>query len=300
MGMKKKVSDNCFLGKPKLIKQSSTSVVTKQLINEGSLLNLNKLKDAPRFCMVIESSDFHMAASHNCLLYCPVKRLSLINSNGEELFTVTRNFDVLHICWSSYLGQFLILSTENTLYSLDPHTKQFVRVTKFSRNKIRSCTCYAETLMVSNYDHKSFIDVYDLRSDYKLIKSYELPVSGEENQYLEVICMNETYLGVMLNQHTIQRNWFELRRPDDMSILYSTGLVYNDYVHRVVALPKNEFAIHAHDGKELLVLVKNGTLKLTIKPYPAAKGMVSTAFINDTNCFVIQTNEPRELHLYDL
>jgi hypothetical protein len=53
--------------------------------------------------------------------------------------------------------------------------------------------------MVSNYDHKSFIDVYDLRSDYKLIESYELPVLGRKNQYIEMIRLNETYLGVMLN-----------------------------------------------------------------------------------------------------
>jgi WD40 repeat protein len=264
------------------------------------LLNLEKLKDVPRLCMAVESSDFCMTASNNCLLYCSHKQLTLIDANGQELFIVKRNFSVLDICWSSYLDQFLILSTENTLHSLDVRTEKLVRTTKFSRNNIRSCTCYSETLMVSNYDHKSFIDVYDLRSDYKLIESYELPVLGRKNQYIEMIRLNETYLGVMLNQHDIQRNWFELRRPDDMSVLYSTDLVYNDYVHHVVALPKNEFLIHVHEGKEILVLVKNGAFKPPIKPYIAEKGMVSTAFINDKKCLVIQTNEPRELHFYDL
>ncbi len=76
--------------------------------------------------------------------------------------------------------------------------------------------------------------------------------------------------------------------------------MYNDYVHPVVALPKNEFLIHVHEGKDLSVLAKNGVIKPPIEPYTADKGIVSTAFINDKRCLVIQTNEPRELHFYDL
>jgi WD40 repeat protein len=250
--------------------------------------------------MAVESSTFCMAAGDNCLLYCPHNQLTLLNANGQKLFTVKRKFSVLDICWSSYLKQFLILSSSNTLHSLDVHTGQCVKVIEFSRDNIRSCTCYSETLMVSNYDHKSFIDVYELRSDYKLVESYELPVLGRKNQYLEMIRLSETYLGVMLNQYDIKRNWFELRQPDDMSVLHSIDLMYNDYVHLVVALPKNEFLIHAHEGDELLVLAKNGVLKPPIKPYAAEKGIVSTAFINDKSCFVIQTKEPEQLHFHNL
>ncbi|CAF1356796.1 unnamed protein product [Adineta steineri] len=129
---------------------------------------------------------------------------------------------------------------------------------------------------------------------------HELYILGRKNQYLELIRSNGTHLGFMLNQHDIERNWFELRRPEDMSVLHSADLIYNDYVHRVMALPNTEFLIHTHDGKQLFVLDKNGSLKPPIKSYANKKGIVSTAFIKDVKCFVIQTNEPRELHFYDL
>ncbi|CAF0873591.1 unnamed protein product [Adineta steineri] len=172
----------------KSIKPSSATPLVKGSTKEGSLLNFDKLKDVPRLCMPVKSSDFCMAAS----------------------------------------------------------------------------------------------------------------VLGRKSQYLEMIRLSETNLGIMLNQHDIERNWFELRQPDDMSVLHSTDLVYNDYVHRVVALPKNEFIINVHGGNELSVLIKNRVLKPSIQPYTADKGIVSTAFISDKNCLVIQTNEPRELHFYDL
>jgi hypothetical protein len=272
----------------------------KESTQKGPSINLTKLKNAPRLSMTIGPADFPLATSEHGFLYCPHKHLTLINTIGQELFTVKRSFGILDICWSSCLNKFFILSTANTLHSLDVDTRQLTRVIEFSRANIRSCTCYSETLMVSNYDHKSFIDVYSLGSDCQLTESYELPILGRKNQYVEIIRLSATYLGVMLNQHDIERNWFELRRPDDMSVLHSIDLLYNEYVHRIIVLPNNEFLIHAHGGEELFVLAKNAPLAAPIKPNAAQSKIVSTAYISNQKCFMIQISEPRGLHFYDL
>ncbi|CAF1470104.1 unnamed protein product [Adineta ricciae] len=265
-----------------------------------SSLDLHKLKKASRLCIVNESCISPLAASDQSLLCCSSESLTLMNVQGQSLFTVKRSFAILDVCWSSCLRQFLILSDTNALYSLSDQTRKLSKIVVFNRNNVRSCTCNTRTLMVSNYDHKSFIDVYDLKSSYKLIESYELPVMGKSNQYVEMIRLSETYLGIMLNQFSNKRNWFELRNTDDFSVLHSIDLEYNDYIHRLIVVPNDEFLMHVHGGKELMMLTKNGIAKLDVHPNSAKKGIMSIAFVGTEKCFIISTNEPSELHFYSL
>ncbi|CAF1441260.1 unnamed protein product [Adineta ricciae] len=250
-----------------------------------SSLDLHKLQKAPRLCIVKESCVSTLAASDQSLLCCSSESLTLMNVQDQSLFTVKQSFAILDVCWSSCLRQFLILSDTNALYSL---------------NNVRSCTCNTRTLMVANYDYKSFIDVYDLKSTYKLIESYELPVMGKSNQYIEMIRLSETYLGIMLNQFSNKRNWFELRSTDDFSVLHSIDLEYNDYVHRLIVVPNDEFLMHVHGGKELMMLTKNGIAKRDVHPNSAKKEIMSIAFVGTEKCFIISTNKPSELHFYSL
>ena len=153
--------------------------------------------------------------------------------------------------------------------------------------------------MISNYDEKSFIDVYSLDKNYRKIESYELPLVGKRNQYIELIRLNETYLGILLNQFEISRNWFELRQPDDMSVLHSIDLVYHDNIHRLIVLPCNEYLIHAHGGEEFILLTDRISRRLTIRSYVADKKLLSMAFISNPRCLVLNTEQPQELHFYD-
>ena len=115
-----------------------------------------------------------------------------------------------------------------------------------------------------------------------------------------MIRLSETYLGIMLNQFSNKRNWFELRSTDDFSVLYSIDLEYNDYVHRLIVVSNDKCFMHVHGRKELMMLTKNGIAKLDVHPEAAKKGILSIGFVCTEKCFVISTNEQSELHFYSL
>ncbi|CAF1595675.1 unnamed protein product [Didymodactylos carnosus] len=261
-------------------------------------LNFDRLKTKPRKSVTIRDG-IRMAANDQYLLVCPKNRLCLLDKEGNERWNIKRDFEVDDVCYSTYLNQFLILG-DYDLYSLDLErpTKLATEITQFARN-MDECTCYENLILVVKDFGGALVEVWDMKSNWKLHKQYKRPISCKQGQGICTIRFSSdgSYFGVTLTEPPTAKAFFQLRGSEDMKILKIMELpFYEGYCnHYILSLPSNEFLVYKYSEKLMFLLNSSGQCKQTIQ---YAKGICTMALIN--SCFVIQTSRPDKLHFYDL
>ena len=271
------------------------------------------LQNEPSITIQLETSIAAMAVNSNnndllcCSEHCcPENCFLLIGNQGNTMQHIQRKFKVSDMCFSSFLNQFLILSykPDRRLYSLDPSTHDLKQIQNFSRT-IWSCTCYDETLVVSEGDLGSKIEVYDLRkNDWKPVRTVTAPSSCEVDQQIEKIRYNSdgSRLGVILRQGSQSNyyHWFELRNPNDMTVLSTIKTnLGNDQWCWLLALPNQQFLATLWRKKRLFLLDSHGELQETTEYDNNVIYLNSTVLVDD-KCLVVQTWKPNELRFYNL
>ncbi|CAF0831684.1 unnamed protein product [Adineta steineri] len=266
------------------------------------------LKNEPRLTMQINTSIAAMAVDNknSTLLYCSEDCLLLINEQGTEMLNMKRNFKVSDMCFSSFLNQFLILSykPDCALYSLDPSTHELKQIKKFTRI-IWSCTCYDKTLIVSEADQGSKIEVYDLSADHwNAVQIFTAPLSCKMDEQIEKIRFNSdgSRLGVILRKGSQSNyyHWFELRNPNNMTVVSSTTPdLGDDQWCWLLPLPNQQFLATLWRKKKLFLFDSHGVLQETTEYDTNVKFLNSTALIN-SSCLAVQTWKPDELRFYNL
>ena len=241
-----------------------------------------------------------MCTNDNYLLYCPEGYLSLLNDQGHQISKIKRNFNVMDICWSSYLNQFLVLEDGGKLYSMDVNdgaTKQLKQIKTFDI-RMKSVTCYEETFIVSSADHGSFIEEYNL-SDWKLVRKHKPPYTCQANQMIWQMKLNSSgsRLGIILQNKDNRCHTFELRNRNDMKMVHVVE-IGNNLSYSLLSLPDQQFFINTLIEKKHFLIDPNGYVKETIT-YVDAALIISTVLMNRKS-LIIQTMQPNELRFYDL
>ena len=279
---------------------SSEKIVYRSLNSIlGIPLDFRKLEQKPR--LTIGSNAIYscgMAANNDYLLFASNMSLALVDARGEEQYEVRENYDVKDICWSSSLEQFIIL-TVAALSTWCPSTPQMVEV-KHSSEGMCNCTCNVERLMVTI--HAADIAVFDLKSNFRLVKTYKQPVSCGKDQNITAIGFSSdgTQLGVVLDYFQRESSWFESRDASDLRVLRTVTLAPSMERYCIISLPTAEFLVYSCRAKDLSVIDTNGRLKQTIVSSVNNGGICSAAFIPGQKCLVLETCEPRILCFYDL
>ncbi|CAM4854522.1 unnamed protein product [Rotaria socialis] len=293
------LTDQVMCTEPKLSSEASMSTISKsQPRTTTATINFDRLNTRPRKsitatdCLRIATDDQHF-------LVCPKNRLCLLDREGNEHWSIKRNFDIDDICYSTYLKQFLILA-DYDLYSLDVErsTKLRIEIAQFARN-MDECSCHENLFLVIKDYGGHTIEVWDMESNWKLKKTYQQPISCKEGQGICTVRFSSdgNYLGVTLTEPFTGKAFFQLRNSKDMKILTKVELpLYEGYCnHYILSLPNNEFLVYKYSEKLMFLIDSNGQRKKAIQ---YTKGVCTMAIIN--NCFVIRTNRPDELHFYDL
>jgi hypothetical protein len=257
-----------------------------------------------------------MAVYNNSLLYCP-KAESVFSSfdSGENKVTdIPRKFEVIDMCFSSYSNGFLILSQRpSALYLLDlsattPHPQQ---IKEFDKSNMWSCSCDRETLIVSQGNSGSTIEMYNLRDVSNPVQTFNAPVSCQSNQQIEKIRFNSdgSYVGLILCQRAKDDpyngnypHWFELRRPNDMtvvSVVQPQTILGDDGWCWLLSLPNQQFLATLWRKKKFFLIGADGTVQETTEYDNEVKFLNSIALLND-KCLVVQSWKPDEIRFYDL
>ncbi|CAF1660724.1 unnamed protein product [Rotaria magnacalcarata] len=294
-----KSTDQVICTEPKLSSEASMATISKLHPKTTTVtINFDRLNTRPRKSITAINC-LRIATDNQYFLVCPKDRLCLLDREGNEHWSIKRNFDVDDLCYSTYLKQFLILA-DYDLYSLDVErsTKLRKEITQFARN-MDECSCHENLFLVIKDYGGHIIEVWDMESNWKLKKTYQQPISCQEGQGICTIRFSSdgNYLGVTLTEPFTEKAFFQLRNSKDMKILTKVELpFYEGYCnHYILSLPNNEFLVYKYSEKLMFLIDSNGQRKKAIQ---YTKGVCTMAIIN--NCFVIRTNRPDELHFYDL
>ena len=162
-------------------------------------LNFDRLKTKSQKVVTVKEGR-RMAASEQYFLVCPKNRLRLLDTYGNEHWSTERDFEVDDVCYSAYLKQFLILADED-LYSLDVErpTKLTVEISQFARN-MDECTCHENLFLVVKDFGGAIVELWDMKSNWKLSKTYAQPISCRVGQGICTIRFSSDgkHLGVTL------------------------------------------------------------------------------------------------------
>lgn len=301
-----------------LLPTPSKTTTSPPMVNV--VLNFNRLNQQkePRVRLNISRSYYWLnmaTANDKYLLYASGDFLSLIDTKGHEHLNVKQSFTINDICWSSYLNQFLVLSSrDKTIYSLDITTSRrepYAEVKKLSKmSSYDTCTCYQETFLVGG---DTFIEEYKL-SNWRLIRTFQPRAQSPDYddwspplpRIKEIrFSSNGTHIGVITRDNSMGGEWgcsyhFELRSRDNlMEVLKTIHIHIGEYEKppHLLSIPIQQFLIYSADSNQLLLMdsdckVKEKTL------YQAARGIQAIALLNDNKCLVIQTE--KQLHFHDV
>jgi hypothetical protein len=274
---------------------------TEPVVKAATTLNFNRLKMKSRKSVDIVDGQ-RMASNDEYFLVCPKNKLSLLDSQGKEHWSIIRDFEVYDICWSTYSKQFLILSDKD-LYSFDltRKTPLMTEISQFSPD-MDECTCYDNIFIVMSDYGGPVIEVWDMKMNWKLIQCYKQPMSRKEGQGICSIRFSSSgiYLGVTLTEPRIGKAYFQIRNWQDMKVLQTVELPFYEGFcnHYILAVPNDEFLVHKYSEREMFLFDSNGKCKQTIQ---YGKRICSKALLlNDKKCLAVQTSRPDELHFYDL
>jgi hypothetical protein len=293
------------------------SFTTASKASPGTLssLNFDCLKDKPRLSMKVDTGMSFLSAGSQYLVHFPMDRfiyggygsLSVLNVNGQEQFHVKYDSQLLDISWSSSTNQFLLGLSNNILYSLDISTRE-LKVAKQILRHLVSCTCYEDTLLITSggtgcVGTGSVIEVYDMKDNFRLVKSFQPPESCKQHLCITKVRLNFSglRLHVTLYDPKTKDHFFELRDPTNMHVLAKIDLPETGYYsYFVLSLPTDDFLYNEHFGKELFLIDSNGKLQQKIQTQVPEK-ILTLAFIADSRCLVILTGpNPFHLHFFDL
>jgi hypothetical protein len=290
------------------------SFPTLTITTVNSELRFDRLQEKARFCVKIDGKESSsvMAANDQYLLYCPPKRLCVIDEQGVEQLSVERSFNVGDACWSSYLNQFLIVSNK-LLYSLDLSTKHLLLIKQFDIS-MSHCTCYADTFIVvpniSN-NRSAPVHAYNMSTttnNWTLVRP--LRTGQTSIRRVTAIRFNSTgsRVGVVTWSDLSPSTWFQCYGRYDLNIAQSSSLLrsfsfLNPRWH-LLSLPDQIFLLNVvGNERKLLLINRDGNIKelkvLFDSSWEDDDFIYTTAFIaGEKKCLVIQTLN--QLRFYDL
>jgi hypothetical protein len=288
---------------------SQPKIVTNQGVSTS--INLNAVLRKTPSSSIKRHDNIRVAAmavnNEGYLLYATKKHLFLLGENKNEKLCIPRidGNGISDMCWSTHLKRFLLLNPRNisSLLSLDVTgtTIGQPKLVLQYRQVMWSCTCYEETLLVSQGDKGSIVEEYNL-SSWKLTKRFETPITCQQNEQIEKIRFNSdgNRLGLILREGDDPnfKHWFELRTRNDMHILEKINLGIDQWCW-LISLPNEQFLASLWRSKIFFMIDSSGKCHETIDYCDNSKFLNSMVLIGD-KYLVIQTWNPDELRFYDL
>ncbi|CAF1539793.1 unnamed protein product [Didymodactylos carnosus] len=267
--------------------------------SEVKQFDFNKLTNRPQRQIKADGSYGAMGSSGTNLLYCSGNTtVCLTDGTDHDTNTLRWTEDgILDICWSSFLGRFLIL-TGRALHSLNAETNEVTQIKQVSDKNAANfcrCTCSNQTLLVSFHGKGSVVEEWDMNEEWKTTKRWQPPVSCQQNEGIVDIrfSCDGSHLGLTVYLYS-QYNQFHVR-DRSMNILNNITFPPSRIGYLLLSLPDGQWLTHEWDNKQIHMIDRDGKLEQTLT---YDKSIQRTALIG-RRCLVIRTYA-HELCFHDL
>lgn len=276
------------------------------------VLHFDRLSTStPRINLDVRGADWYVlgvssSTNPKFLLYQHTKknkRLSIVNSDGQQRFIPWYDDQsIWDCCWSSLLNKFLILA-DNRLYTYDDEisttdSMQLVESIRPRREKMEflRCTCLNETFFITYDERNSSVDEYNL-IQWTTVHRYENVVKQNEIIIgIAVSAMNSNLIGMTILDD--RQNWhFELR-DRSMLLVSSVKLDRSEFNRRLLTLPNSLTNwVVVHTGSSFFTVIdENAQRKETIE---CAENIDLATYFPTNNCLVVLTQKSK-LKFFDL
>lgn len=218
----------------KNIEESFLQVQTNPITLDNHMINIKGLNE-PRYDLSIVSSVYKiinvpqesygvLAANERLLLIHQAPNLCLIDKDLNIMKKIPwRNGMIYDLCYSTTLGQFIILQEKN-LYLLDETTLSISQTRPPEKRKWFSCTCSDRFLFLSTNKWGSSISKIQLLLNKKFGQQYESPALCKEDEYIDSIAYENKSLAMVIRNKTFQTLRIDVASSESLKLLWSLAL----------------------------------------------------------------------------
>ncbi|CAM4974641.1 unnamed protein product [Rotaria socialis] len=284
---------------------SSKNELTSDL-NSFSPLNSNKIdlennslvyyESAKQYLKVQSDNWYSLASNETNLLISEKSNLSLID---QSLRIINRksflNIGIKDLCWSKILSRFILI-TPKEIYTLDENmiSLELCPINIINNYRWERGTSSNKTLFISTFGENPLIVEYNLLPSIHLNKRWQSAISFQENDIINDIKSNETYIGLIIENDTINQSYFQIRLIKSFQLIYSVDLG-KGWAYRCSNINGIHWIIVDSYNHRLIQILNNGETNKKIYNY-------STKPFNITHWtqqqFVIRTTEHIYIHDY--
>ena len=207
---------------------------------------------------------FPLASSEQYLLFHQAPNLCFVDKEFNIIKEILwSHATILHMCWSSTLDGFIIL-TEEMIYLVDEKKPEIQNLLTNPQRNWLACTCSDTDLFVSTNIWGSSIAQYHLSMTMELIKPWQPPYSCTTDECIECMTFNDGTLAVVIRSRLKQSIRIELKFPETFDCIWLLRLstVHDfDQVFRCSSLTCGEWLVINTQSRQFLHITKSGQLK---------------------------------------
>ena len=260
----------------KNIEESFVQIQTNPIIVDNHLINIKGLNE-PKYDLTILSTIFKiinvpqesygiLAANERVLLIHQAPNLCFVDKDLSIMKKIPWRHGIIYdACWSSILGQFIILH-EKHLFFLDEITSSITQIRPPEKRKWFSCTCSDRYLFLSTNKWGSSISKIQLLLNKKIGQQYESPPLCKEDEYIDSIAYENKSLAMIIRNRTYQTLRIDLASSESLKLLWSFTLDIpwnRDRPFQCCSFLNGDWLVGDFERGSLLHVAKEGKLKST-------------------------------------
>ncbi|CAF3738053.1 unnamed protein product [Rotaria sp. Silwood1] len=179
--------------------------------------------------------------------------------------------EIRDMCWSSTLGQFIVLGA-NSIFLISENTMSIQEVHTIREREWISCTCSDTVLFVSTNEYASSIMEYTLFPTIEFIRERKHPlILCNKDEYMVGIVYNNGNIALMIMNISKKSVHIELRNAKTLERIWSfqpDTVCTQKIAFRSCSLTCDEWLFVDYETERLLQITKDGKVKEIIKYYP--------------------------------
>ncbi|CAF1014790.1 unnamed protein product [Adineta ricciae] len=208
-----------------------------------------------------------LASNNDFLLIHEKPNLCLIDRESNIVRRTLCNSNmIMDMCWSSTLGQFIVIGKEHILF-IDAKTMFLNRVNNSQNRSWCSCTCSRKSLFLSTNEKGSSIVEMTLLPSIDIVNEWKRPVTCAENEFINRIAFEDDALAMVVNDSgNLVR--IELRSCKTLDRIWSLSLNIvrtQKMIFSCCSLRLSEWLVTDYENKRLLHITKDGKLKASVE-----------------------------------
>jgi hypothetical protein len=256
------------------IEQSSFNIRSQPLAIDDNMVTIEELgmhrldlsnlqsiyktiKHSSTMTRVIAAND-HALLMHQGSNLCLVDRTLTVVKQG-----LWNNADVNDMCWSSVLGQFIVISPDN-VFLVDESKISIEKTSIVQEENWYSCTCSDKSLYLSTNRSGSSIREYNLLPSLQLTKHWKSPDTCQKDEFIiRIRYNNETLLFLIMTAGT-KITHVELRTAKTLQRLWlarwNTEQIYES-ISFCCSINEDEWLVATSNTPHFIHITGDGKIK---------------------------------------